>query len=389
MAPVPTSILIVSGETSGDRHGAGLIRALRERLPKRDLAFFGSGGREMAEAGTELLFDVSRLSAIGPLAALTNLGNYVTLFRRLLDEARRRRPVLAILVDFPDFNLPLARRLKSIGIPVCYFIGPQLWAWRPSRMKQIQRYVDLMLVILPFEEEYYGARGVRAHYVGNPTARRFRPAGGGTRVGPASTPVVGFLPGSRRKEVDLILPIQLDAAAFLAGKMPVRFRLLRAPEIPVRRLRDVMDRWAGQGRKLPEMDVVDGSSEEFFGGLDGAVVKSGTSTLEAMLAEVPFAMVYRLAPLSWYLLRPLVRTRTYCLANLVAGVPIVPEFVQREARGERIGCYLEKILGDRFKWERIRSDLRRAGLRLGSLDAYTEGARRIAGGFFDERENTA
>ncbi len=389
MPPVPTSILIVSGETSGDRHGAGLIRAMEDLLRERDLRFFGSGGREMAAAGAELLLDVSRLSAIGPLAALTNVGSYVGLLRRLLGEARRRRPALAVLVDFPDFNLPLARRLKSIGIPICYFIGPQLWAWRPSRMKQIQRYVDLMLVILPFEEDYYLSRGVRAHYVGNPTALRFRRPGKRAGAGRNSPPIVGLLPGSRRKEVELILPVQLDAAASLAGRMPVRFRLLRAPEISSERIREIVARWAGKRREPPRIDIVGAPPEEFLGELDGAVVKSGTSTLEAMLAEVPFAMVYRLAPVSWFLLRPLVRTRTYCLANLVAGRPIVPEFVQREARGERIGCYLERILTDSAEWERIRSDLEEAGRRLGSLDAYAEGARRIALRFLGEREVTA
>jgi lipid-A-disaccharide synthase len=389
MAPAATSILIVSGETSGDRHGAGLIRAMEDLLRERDLRFFGSGGREMAAAGAELLLDVSRLSAIGPLAALTNVGSYVGLLRRLLGEARRRRPALAVLVDFPDFNLPLARRLKSIGIPICYFIGPQLWAWRPSRMKQIQRYVDLMLVILPFEEDYYVSRGVRAHYVGNPTALRFRRLGKRAGAGRNSPPIVGLLPGSRRKEVELILPVQLDAAASLAGRMSVRFRLLRAPEISSERIREIVARWAGKRREPPRIDIVGAPPEEFLGELDGAVVKSGTSTLEAMLAEVPFAMVYRLAPVSWFLLRPLVRTRTYCLANLVAGRPIVPEFVQREARGERIGCYLERILTDSAEWERIRSDLGEAGRRLGSLDAYAEGARRIALRFFGEREVTA
>jgi len=148
------SILVVTGETSGERHAAGLITELKKWNPQWNIDGFGSGGTRMREAGVELLIDVSKLSAIGTWEALSQMANYWKLYRQILAEVGKRRPQLAILVDFPDFNLRLASRLKAMNVPICYFIGPQVWAWRSSRVKKIRRYVDLMLVVFPFEEEY-------------------------------------------------------------------------------------------------------------------------------------------------------------------------------------------------------------------------------------------
>ncbi|MCK5353084.1 lipid-A-disaccharide synthase, partial [bacterium] len=153
------SILVVTGETSGENHAAGLIRRLEVHNPQWHLEWFGSGGPQMASAGVELLTDVSQLAAIGPWEALSHMGRYWKLYRRILEESRKRQPQLALLVDFPEFNLILARRLKQMKIPICYFIGPQVWAWRPRRVHQIRRFVDLMLVIFPFEEEFYRRQG--------------------------------------------------------------------------------------------------------------------------------------------------------------------------------------------------------------------------------------
>jgi lipid-A-disaccharide synthase len=380
------SMMIVAGEPSGDTHAAGLVRALRDRLG-RPLCLFGSGGRALKGEGVELLLDVTRLSAIGPSAALRNAGSYLSLFRRLTQEAERRRPELALLVDFPDFNLRLARRLHARGIPVCYFISPQLWAWRESRVKQIRRFVDLMLVILPFEEDYFRRHGVEARYVGNPTAFRFRQGAAGRETPNASSePVVALLPGSRKKEVSLILPVQLDAAAALLDRMPVRFWLIRAPEVPPDLIREVIETWTTRNGALPSLEVRDERAETLLPQADAAVVKSGTSTLEAMLAGVPFAMVYKLAFLSWVVLRPLVRPQMYCLANLVAGDRVVPEFVQQQARGESIAEFLETVLKDATHRDRIRRRLEAGAERLGTRNAYEEAARSVVGKFFKETD---
>lgn len=382
--PETPSIMIVAGEPSGDTHAAGLVRALRGLFPGRVL-FFGSGGKALAAEGVELLLDVTRLSAIGPAAALRNLGSYLWLFRRLTQEAKSRRPALAVLVDFPDFNLRLARRLKDRGIPVCYFISPQVWAWRESRVKQIRRNVDLMLVILPFEEGYFRRHGVEARYVGNPTAfqHRLDPTAP-TEVIDSSEPVVALLPGSRKKEVSLILPVQLDAASALSKRTAVRFWLVRAPEIPSGLIDGLIGTWRKKNGELPRIEVREEPAKVLLAKADAAVVKSGTSTLEAMLAEVPFAMVYRLAWSSWLLLRPFIRSQLYCLANLVAGEEVVPEFVQREAQGERIADFLETILTDGLERDRLRQRLRRGTERLGHQDAYKEAASAIVSTFFKD-----
>ncbi len=378
--------MIVAGEPSGDAHAAGLVRALRGRI-RTQPCLFGSGGRALAGEGVELLLDVTRLSAIGPAAALRNAGSYLSLFRRLTQEAERRRPTLAVLVDFPDFNLRLARRLQARGIPVCYFISPQLWAWRESRVKQIRRFVDLMLVILPFEEDYFRRQGVEARYVGNPTAFRLRQVSSQRETADASSePVVALLPGSRKREVSLILPVQLDAAAALRRRMPVRFWLIRAPEIPPELIGKIIGAWTTRNGALPPLEVRDERAETLLPRADAAVVKSGTSTLEAMLAGVPFAMVYKLALSSWMLLKPLVRPQMYCLANLIAGERIVPEFVQQQARGEGIAEFLETILRNSVQREQMRRRLKAGAQRLGTQNAYEEAARSIVQRFFKETD---
>lgn len=370
------SMLVVAGEASGEEHAAGLVRALQSgATPTR---FFGSGGREMNAAGVDLIGDVADLGAIGPVSAVTNLAAYRKLFRRLLEQARRRRPRLAILVDFPEFNLRLAPRLKRLGIPVCYFIGPQLWAWRQGRMKQIRRWVDLMLVILPFEEEFYGRHGVTAHYVGNPTAARLAPLT--SRIEMAETERSGrvaLLPGSRRGEVELNLPVQLEAAAWITRQMTASFEIAPAPGLDEGRIERICRSWRRRDNEDVSLTIASEPVETVLLRSDAAIVKSGTSTLEAMVLGVPFVMTYRLPWLSWILLRPFVRLRRFCLANLVAGNDVVPEFVQHRATGDRIGNAVVKILrDDRERWEMIEG-LAVGRRKLGTRDAFFEAARRI------------
>ena len=366
-------VLVVAGEPSGERHAAGLVRQLATHLGP-GAHFLGSGGREMAGAGVELVHDISNLAAIGPRAALSNLKSYWDLYGRLKELARENRPDLAILVDFPDFNLRLAGHLKALKIPVCYFISPQVWAWRQSRVKQIRRNVDLMLVIFPFEEGFYRDRGVEARYVGNPTATRFRSRQVSSPIRDRHERVLALLPGSRKSEVELILPMQLDAASYLSDRFDIRCWLIRADQIPEATVESIVSKWEQRRRRNLHLEYKSGSTETILPLADCAVVKSGTSTLEALLSGVPFAMVYRLAWTSWIALRPFVRTQTYCLANLVAGRKLVPEFIQHQATGERVGSFLEGILRDPARARQIRHELLEAAGRLGDRDAYAEAA---------------
>ena len=368
-------LLVVCGETSGEAHAAGVVSHLREMTPGTGWKVFGSGGEKLRAQGAEILLDVSRLSAIGPRAALANLGSYLSLRKQILSRARRERPDLALLVDFPDFNLPLARRLKRMGIPVCYYISPQLWAWRKSRIRQIRKYIDLMLVIFPFEEDFYRKHGVKACYVGNPTAARLAAFEIGPGTGDESgKPVVALLPGSRAREVELLLPLQLEAADWLSREVASRFLVFRAPEIQKSQLEKIVDEAALKDSL--DLEIVD-SDYNLLSGADCALVKSGTSTLETMLLGVPFAMVYRLPLASYLLLRPFVRTDTFCLANLVAEEKIVPEFIQGDATGEALGGYLKSLMEDRDKHREIREKFSKVKAKLGTRDGSARAAEKI------------
>ncbi len=382
------SVLVVAGETSGESHAADLIRSLRTRLPEHELEFFGSGGTRMREQGVELLMDVSQLAAIGPWAALAKAANYWRFFRAVLQAARERKPRFAVLVDFPDFNLRLAKRLKRLGIPVCYYISPQLWAWRQSRVKLIRRYVDLMLVILPFEKDFFRSHGIEAVYVGNPTASRLRHLGyleADRKVGENEPPVLALLPGSRQKEVEQMLPVMLEAAHFVQKRIDIRCWIIRAPGLRAGIVRGICDDWRCDNVQTLSLEIQSGKTDEFLLQADVAMVKSGTSTLEAMLLGIPFAMVYRLSLVSWLLLRPFVKVQTYCLANLVAGRRIVPEFVQRDATAENIGAFLVNVLSDSSRKSLVVENLRSASANLGEGDSYEEGAEQIVNTFFSPR----
>lgn len=378
--PIPErlSALVVAGETSGDLHMAGVLAEIRRLAPDLELDWFGSGGGSMAAQGVELFSNVSDLAAIGPGQAIRKLGSYWRLFRSLRREAGRRKPVLAVLVDFPEFNLRLAPRLKRLGIPVCYFIGPQVWAWRSSRLESIRRWVDLMLVIFPFEEEYYRKAGVNAVFVGNPTAqlRRHR-AGDPPSRSRGDLQRIALMPGSRPQEIEEILPVQLDAANAVNRRRECVVWLLQAPGVSYPFLFDVYRKWLERGNPSLSLEIRPEAAWRLLPQVDCAIIKSGTSTLEALVLEVPFAMVYRMSNLSYRLLRPWVRTDTFCLANLVAGAKIVPEFVQDEARGEDIADYLCRLLDDPSEMARVKQNLRIASDRLGRLEAHSEAARRI------------
>jgi len=383
MSSETASILVVAGETSGEHHAAGLIEQVKAQNPQMNLLWYGSGGSLMSGAGVELLSHVSQLAAIGPRAALAQMGQYWQLYRRILEESRRRRPRLAILVDFPEFNLFLAPRLKRMKIPICYFIGPQVWAWRPGRINRIRKFVDLMLVIFPFEAEYYRSRGVKAHYVGNPTADLNQRGAGSEDVLKASKgvqePVVAMFPGSRKREVELILPAMLDAAARVSSHLPVRFLVSRAPEIEKGLIGSILQRWLEKGNASVNLEIVEGmTTRQILARSTCAVVKSGTSTLEATVQGVPFAMVYKVSWLSWFLAKPLVSTTTYCLTNLIAGERIVPELVQREATGQKIASYLIEMLENHDLRCRVAQDLSRAAMKLGHRNAYREGAAHVS-----------
>jgi lipid-A-disaccharide synthase len=234
-----------------------------------------------------------------------------------------------------------------------------------------------MLVILPFEKDFFRSHGIDAVYVGNPTASRLQRLGclASDRQVPANKPpVLALLPGSRQKEVELILPVMLGAARFVSDKIQLRCWIIRSPGLPEGIIRRTCEKWRADNGQMPSLDIRSGGTDEFLQLADVAMVKSGTSTLEAMLLGIPFAMVYRVSLLSSVLLRPFVKQQMYCLANLVAGRRIVPEFVQRDASAEKIGAYLAELLEDSSKRSLVVEDLSKASANLGDGDSYEEAA---------------
>jgi lipid-A-disaccharide synthase len=348
--------LLSSGEASGDTYGAQLIEALKSIVPQA--RFFGMGGDKMHAAGCELLVHAKEVAVVGLVEVVKHLPDIRKKFRVLVDEAAKRKPDAAVLIDFPDFNLRLARELHRLGIPVFYFVSPQIWAWRTGRVKQIRKYVRKMIVIFPFEQEFYRCHGVDVTYVGHPLAhapastvsRQEFAAQNGLNV---ERSWIALLPGSRKKEVMLNLPEMLAAARLLKDDAKSEgFEFV----IPVASTLD--ENWLRQ--QLPGAGVEVHLVHDARAALKhsrAAIVASGTATVEAALAAVPFVVVYRLAPLTWLLGRRLVSLDTFAMPNLIADRRIVRELIQKDFTGGNVARELDIVIPEGAARQRMLSDL--------------------------------
>jgi lipid-A-disaccharide synthase len=333
-------LLISAGEASGDMYGAQLIAAVRRRA--ESIEVFGVGGDRMREAGCDTVVNAHDIAVVGLAEVVSHLPGIYRKFRGLLRSIDSRRPDVAVLIDFPDFNLRLAKQLHRRGIPVIYYISPQLWAWRQGRVRQIKRYVSKMLVIFPFEEQWYRERGVQAEFVGHPLAAL--PAPPISRedfarqygLDPAKQ-WIALLPGSRRKEVAMNLPAILKAAKLLGGDS--EWILPRATTLDVGWLRSQL------GATFANLTIVD-DARPALKHARAAIVASGTATVEAALLGTPFVMVYRVSPLSWTFGRGLVKVPHFAMPNLIAGERIVPELVQNDFTAENVAARLREIIVD-------------------------------------------
>jgi len=318
-------LLVSCGEPSGDLYGAELVRHLRPRVPS--LSVFGLGGDQLHDQGVELLAHVRELAVVGLAEVLSHLWSIRAIFHRVLAEADRQRPDLAVLIDYPDFNLRLARELRRRGVPVVYYVSPQLWAWRRGRIRHVRETVERMLVIFPFEEALYREAGVPCTFVGHPLVDLVRPAADPraflerTGLDPGR-PVVAILPGSRAKEVRHNLTPLAGAIEMLARQRPrLQFLLAAAPSLDPETLQRPL---AG----LP-VRLVTGQTQDVLSAATVALVASGTATVEAALLGTPMVVVYRVAPLTYALGRPFVSVPRFAMVNLIAGREVVPELMQR------------------------------------------------------------
>jgi lipid-A-disaccharide synthase len=370
----PRELLVVAGEASGDLHGARLISELRRRVP--DLALFGLGGDEMRAAGLEPVAHSSEVAVVGITEVLKVLPRIREVFADLLHEVDRRRPALAVLIDFPDFNLRLARQLKERGLEVIYYISPQVWAWRRGRVKTIARLVDRMLVLFPFEVDFYRGHGVDVIHVGHPLVDEVpvlpQAWDRSEETGEEGPFRVALLPGSRLSEVEALLPTLLAAVEKLASRLPIEVRIIRAPTVP----RELLDEAVALSGL--EVEIVDRDRFAAVADSHVAICASGTATLEVGLLGTPMIMVYRLAGWTYLLARLLVKLPDVALVNLVLGRRVVPELIQGQANPERIAAEAARLLTDTAAREAMRRDLAEVRGRLGEGGASGRAAGLVA-----------
>jgi lipid-A-disaccharide synthase len=334
-------ILIVAGESSGERYGAGLVREFRKLHP--EARFFGIGGKQMSGEGVEVLFPMEHLAVMGIFEVISHVPRISRIFRQIVQEAVSRRPAAAVLIDSPDFNLRLARKLKKAGIPVLYYVSPTVWAWRRSRLKTIRKHVARMMLIFPFEEEIYKAENIPATYIGHPLLERIKAdlsrkdffAGRGLDPGKK---LIVLLPGSRKSELRSHGPVLAEAVERIRGSVPTEFVLVLAESL---RRADLEKAIPGGIRGL---QVIDRDGASAIAAADIVLSACGTATLEAALLGTPVVAYYRISPLTYHVGRRFVRIRQYSIVNILAGKAVIPELIQDEFTAENLARETIKVL---------------------------------------------
>jgi lipid-A-disaccharide synthase len=366
VAPVRKEIMLVVGEASGDAHGARLVEALHRR--DATLKVFGVAGEQLQRTDFEALFSVARLTGMGFVELAGNLKNLWRAYALLKRALKERRPSLLVLIDFPDFNLRLARVAKSLRIPVLYYVSPQIWAWRKGRVRLIARWVDHMAVIFPFEAAFYERHGVKVSFVGHPLLETVQVNQSRqtilTKIGldPAK-PVIALLPGSRQAEVSRHLPVMRDAAVRLRQERDIQFFCVRASTIDGAEVESALQHPALQ------IPIVEEDRYDAVHAADLVWTASGTATLEIALLNRPMIIIYRLSWLTYYLARLLVRVDHIGMVNLIAGERLVPELVQNDANPARLIAESRILLDNREVRSRITAKLSKLRERLGAPGA--------------------
>ena len=361
-----SSIFLVAGEASGDLHGSNLVKAIKRMQPGID--FMGIGGPMMMEAGVRILVPSSDMAVVG----FTEVFRKIPLILGALGKVKRalesRRPSLLVLIDYPDFNLHVARYARRRQIPVLYFISPQVWAWRTGRVRTIARRVDSMAVILPFERDFYMAHGIPVTYVGHPLldvcpAVRDRKEAAGLMGVEAGGPVIGLLPGSRAEEIRNLMPDMVGAVRMLLGRYPsLRCLLPLAPSVSENFVSSFIP------GDLP-IEIHRNDIYTLLNACDAAMVTSGTATLEAALMETPMVIAYRVSELSYVVGKMVIKARTIGLANLVAGEKCFTELIQHQVTPEALYREIVTILEDSVARSRMLGALSEVRRNLGDKGA--------------------
>jgi lipid-A-disaccharide synthase len=370
----PIRILLSSGEASGDLYASELLRELRKRDPS--IEAFGLGGARSKAEGAELVVELDEVSVIGLLEVVGKLPALRRAMKRLSEEAKSRKPDAAVLVDFSGFHLRLAKRLRALGVPILYYVSPQVWAWRRGRIRKIREVVDEMLVILPFEEAFYREEGVRARYVGHPLVDLVAPTRtretfcGDLGLDP-KRPILLFLPGSRRREIELHLPVLREAIDRLTTRRPeLQILVIRAPTVAASWIETAL------GPAASKVKLLTDGTYDAMKHAAAAVVASGTATVEAALSETPMVVVYRVGRPTYALGRPFVKLPYFSMVNLIAGRRLVPELMQDDMTPEAIEGHVEALLEPQAA-EEMKRGLREVKAKLGAKGASARAAEAV------------
>jgi len=392
-------LLLSCGEASGDLYAGALIRELRAL--DAGVSVSGLGGPHFAAAGGRLIDDYRQIAVTGLTEAVAKIPRSLAAFRRLVRSAKNEKPDALVAIDFPDFNFRLARALKRLGVPVIYYISPQIWAWRPKRLETMRRIADRVLVIFPFEEAIYRDGGVPVEFVGHPLVDLAAPSASRSDflrahgLSPAA-PTVAVLPGSRPNEVSRILPDLLQAARLIRAAVPeAQFVVARAPHLDdglfAQKVSNVSDTGIRTARQLSELHskkvsdvsdtlplvIVESDTNTVLASADVALTASGTATVQAALHDTPMVIVYRLSPLTYRLGRRLVTIGMIGMVNLIAGEKIVPELVQEAFTPDAVAREAIALLTDHERATRVKAGLARVRERLGGSGASLRAAQAI------------
>ncbi len=375
---------MVAGEPSGDMYVAEVARCLLKKFP--DCQIYGLGGQQMRQAGVQLEGDIRETAVVGPFEVISHLGSLYRVFRHLAERIESEPPTAAILIDFPDFNLRLAKRIKHAGAPVFYYVSPQVWAWREGRVKQIKEVVDKMLVIFPFEEEIYRTAGIDVEFVGHPLMNMVRASKSKEefcskyQLDPKK-PIVAILPGSRRKEVRYILPTLCESVSLIASYKPdTQFVLPLAPGLDRKLIEKIVE--------TRPITIVTDDTYNAIRYARAAVVASGTATLETALLGTPEVIVYRISGATWLLGKFLLKVRLFGIVNIILGEEVVPELFQDKMTPEAVSQMTLRLMDDVWLQSRIRGNYERLRRQLVSGRSAERVAEAVASGISSGRPQT-
>jgi len=373
-------IVIIAGETSGDMHAAHLVKEIKRLDPS--ITFSGLGGSKMRDSGVEIYEDLTKLAVVGFWEVLKHYGQFKKIFKFILDKIHTIKPSAVILVDYPGFNLRLAKKikeLKKLNIQTIYYISPQVWAWKKKRVHFIKKYIDKMMVIFKFEKDLYEQFDMKTDFIGHPLMDTVK----------IQIPkekflhdrnlldyklTIGLLPGSRQKEVERILPIMLEAASQLRKEFPMlQFILLRAPGIDTKLIDSIRSRHA----TILQLHIEENNVYETINACDFCMVASGTATLETAILQKPMVVIYKTSLFTWLLAKLFVKIPNIGLVNVVAGKRVVPECIQNQAKPEMVANELKAIFTDEIKIAEIKSELKKVKESLGEIGASRRAAEKI------------